>query len=362
MTKLLGRTGLWLASAFALSLTIAPDAVRAQSVDEIAHLSGSDRQQVLEEGAKKEATLTLYTSLIVDQAVRPLEEAFEAKYPFIDLQYARADSTQLTQRIFAEARARAGQADVVVASTSAALKEADLLQSFETPVLDAYPKDYIQADNLWAAIRFSHNGIAYNTNKVSVEEAPKTWEDLLDPKWKGRMVWGKSLETGGPLAINYFLLERGEEETKKYFAKLAEQNVAVASGSIRAILDQVIAGEYDVMISAALHHVIISHGKGAPVWFSSVDPVIARPDHVQLLKSAPHPHAAMLFIDFLLSKEGQTILKDANYVPAHPEVDPPEKLRPTIPALNNMRQVVITPADALELQGPTMEIFNRTSR
>ena len=83
-------------------------------------------------------------------------------------------------------------------------------------------------------VRFSYNGIAYNTEKVSEDEAPKTWEDLLDPKWKGRMVWGESLETGGPLVISYFLRTRGKEETEKYFAKLAKQDVAVASGSIRA--------------------------------------------------------------------------------------------------------------------------------
>jgi iron(III) transport system substrate-binding protein len=356
------KIGLGWPSFFALGLSIVPEAVGALSIDEIAHLSAPDRQQTLERGAKQEGVLILYTSLIVDQAVRPLEQAFEAKYPFIDLQYTRADSTQITQRLFAEARAGRGKADVVIASTSAALKQAKLLQPFQSPALAVYPKNYIQADNLWATVRFSYNGIAYNTKKVSREQAPKTWDDLLDPKWKGRMVWGKSLETGGPLVINSFLLERGKEQTEKYFAKLAEQDVAVASGSIRAILDQVIAGEYDVMISAALHHVMISHRKGAPVWFASVDPVIARPEHVQLLKSAPHPHAAMLLIDYLLSEEGQTILKEAGYVPAHPKVDPPEDLRPTVPALNNRRQIVITPADALEMQDSTMEIFKRTSR
>jgi iron(III) transport system substrate-binding protein len=341
---------------------MASDAIYAQTAKEVAHLSGSDRQQLLEKGAKNEGTLTLYTSLIVDQAARPLKAAFETKYPFIKLNYTRADSTKLVQRIFAETRAGASKADVVVASTSAVLHKAGLLQSFKSPMLDNYPDDYVHIDNLWAAIRFSYNGIAYNTDRVPKAEAPRTWEDLLDPKWKGRIVWGSSLDTGGPLAVTSFIRVHGKDAAESYFDKLAKQNVAAASGSIRAILDQVIAGQYDVMISAALHHVMISSSKGAPIWFSAHSPVIARPDHVQLLRSAPHPHAAMLFVDFLMSEEGQKILKEAGYIPAHPNVEPPKDLHPIIPAMNGKKEVIITPADTLEMQKPAMQIFERTSR
>ena len=317
---------------------------------------------MLEEGARKEGRMMLYTSLIVDQAARPLVDNFRAKYPYVDLEFIRSDTQQIVQRVFAEARAGAGQADVVVASSSAALKQAGLLEAFVSPSTADFPADYVPPDNLWAPVRFSYNGLAYNTSKVPEAEAPKTLDDLLDPKWKGRMVWGRSLETAGPLFIDYYIKAFGLEPAKEFFGKLAAQQVAVASGSVRSVLDQVIAGQYDLMISAALHHVIISHDKGAPVWFAAPDPVLSRPDHVQLLKSAPNPNSAMLFVDFLLSEEGQNVLKDAQYIPANPKAEPPEELRPIIPALNGKTEIVLTPEDSLNSQEVVMEIFNATSK
>lgn len=356
----IGRTSVLTLGVLVAALAVT--AVRAEDIDKIAHLSGPDRQSILEEGARKEGSVILSTSLIVDQAARPLEEAFEAKYPYIDLQFSRNDSQQIIQQVFAQARAGVSEADVVVASTSAALAKAGLLQSFDSPVLAEYPAEFIQKDHLWASIRFTYTGIGYNTSRISEAEAPKTWEDLLDPKWKGRMVWTDSQETGGPLVINYLIKLWGKEKAEAYFDKLAKQDVAALTGSVRAALDQVIAGEHDILLSAALHHVIISHEKGAPVWFVSPNPTLARPDHIQLLKTAPHPHAAMLFIDFLLSKAGQHFLADANYIPAHPDVAPPEAQRPTVPALNGRDMLLVTPEDSQQMQADTMEIFKKTSR
>jgi len=334
----------------------------SRSVAEIANLSGPDRQKILIDGAKKEGKLTFYTSLIVNQAVRPLKQGFEKKYPFITVEYIRSNSSKLVQRLLTENRARANQADVIAASTSAGLKRARLLQSFGSPEMAAYPKNYIQKDGLWANLRFSYNGIAYNTKLVSQKDAPKSWEDLLNPRWKGKMVWGKSLETGGPLLIAHLRKLWGEERAAKYFDKMAGQNITTQAGSIRAILDLVVAGEYQIMVSAALHHVAISQKKGAKIGFSSPDPVIARPDHIQLMKAAPHPHAAMLFIDFLLSKEGQGVLQKARYIPAHPKVDPLPSMRHIVPRLNGLSERIYGPDTVYVMRKKTMAIFKKVVR
>lgn len=333
-----------------------------RNVAEIANLSGPDRQKILIEGAKKEGKLTLYTSLIVNQAVRPIKKGFEKKYPFIALEYIRSNSSKLIQRLLTENRARANKADVVAGSTSAGLKRAQLLQSFNSPEMAAYPKNYIQEERLWVNVRFSYNGIAYNKKLVSEKDAPKSWEDLLNPRWKGKMVWGKSLETGGPLLIAHLRKLWGEDRAAAYFDKMAGQKVTTQAGSIRAILDLVVAGEYQIMVSAALHHVAISQKKGAKIGFSSPDPVIARPSHLQLIKAAPHPHAAMLFIDFLLSKEGQGILRKARYIPAHPKVDPLESMKRIVPRLNGLSERIYDPETVYVMRKKTMAIFKKLSR
>lgn len=341
-------------------------AVGARSVADIANLTGAERQKVLVKGARAEGQLMWYTSLIINQAARPIKAAFEATYPFIQLEFIRANSSKLLQRLLAESRARSYHADVVVASVASVLKKAKLAQPFRSPELAAYeaayPKDFMDPDRMWATVRFSYNGIGYNTKLVAASGAPKTYEDLLDPKWKGKLVWGKSLSTGAPLFISFLRRVWGEKRAMAYFKKLAKQNIIVGTGSIRSVLDRVIAGEYPVMISAALHHVAISRAKGAPVASASPEPVIGRNGYVMMLKTAPHPHAAMLFVDFMLSERGQNILRKARYLPAHPKVEPLAQMKTIVPKFNGLKEYVIGPEEQEALRKSSQEIFKKLFR
>jgi iron(III) transport system substrate-binding protein len=311
-------------------LTVPHRALAATAAD-VARLDAPDRQQRLEQGARAEGHVVLYTSLVVQQAAEPIQAAFERKYPFVKLEFFRANSAHLVQRVLAENRAGANRSDVVIAGAGPALARTGFVQPFASPVLAAYPKDHIGPDGSYAATRFSYQGIGYNTRLVKPEEAPQTYQDLLDPRWRGKMVWSNSQETGAPFFITQIRQIMGEDKARDYLTALSRQNIATQSASIRSVLDQVIAGEYAIGISMALHHIGISQAKGAPVGGTMPDPVMARAEEIVLLKAAPHPYAAMLLVDFVLSEDGQKVFADAHYFPAHPGVPPLPEMRAFIP-------------------------------
>ena len=358
------RAVIRISGALALSaFLLAPiaDAAAASQAD-IAMMKGADRQAKLEAGAKKEGEFTFYTSLLVKSGVRPLKKAFEKKYPFIKYGYVRATTSTIVQKILSEARAGSTRSDVSVGSGSASLMKGKVLEPYWTPGQAALPKGYVDKGGLWTSVRMSYNGIGYNSKLVSEAEAPKDWADLLDPKWKGKMVWQKALETGGPLTILHLQRIWGKKKAGEFFDKLAKQKVAASNASGRAVFDLVIAGEYHLQIANALHHVIRSKKRGAKGHFVSPDPVIARPAHAMLIKGAPHPYAAMLFLDYIISKEGQQLLANNEYLVAHPDVQPLPHMRAIVPRLNGKKEIVYTPADTLENSKELIAIYNKISR
>jgi hypothetical protein len=148
-----------------------------------------------------------------------------------------------------------------------------------------------------APTRLSYFGIAYNTKQVSAERVPKTYEDLLDPQWKGRMAWPYAT-TGRYLFLISLRLAWGEDKAMAYFKKLAEQKIInFASGSARTLVDRVIAGEYPIALNIYAHHPLISAAKGAPVNARLLDPVPSAAGTISVTQGAPHPHAAMLLVD-----------------------------------------------------------------
>lgn len=313
----------------------------ARTVAEVAQLASPDRQRILEDGARAEGEVLLYTSLVVQQAAEPIKAGFEGKYPFIKMTFVRAGSAQLVQRVLAENRARANKSDVVIAGAGPALAQTGFAQPFASPELATYPKDHIGPNNIYAPTRFSYQGIGFNTRLVKPEEAPKTYEDLLDPKWRGKMVWSNSQETGAPFFITQIRQIMGEDKGLAYLKKLGQQKIAVQSASIRSVLDQVIAGEYAIGISMALHHIAISESKGAPVGGTAPDPVMARAEYLVLMKAAPHPHAAMLLTDFVLGEDGQRILAKAKYFPARPDVPPRPEMRAYVPRNMGKKESIV---------------------
>src|SRR5438067_3968892 len=273
------------------------------------------------EAAKKERQVVWYTTLIVNQAIRPLKAAFEAKYPGVDLQFARADESPTAAKIMAEAAAGRVQADVFDGiSNMVPLKRAGIATAYAPAAAGQYPPDMKDKDGYWHAILLYVFTPGINTTLVAKAQAPKTYADLLDPKWKGKMAWNPGSIAGAHGFVGNILMSMGEARGIDYLKALARQGIVNIEASSRAILDQVIAGEYPIGLMMFNHHTVISAQKGAPSDWLLMEPVPVAFDAVGILKDAPHPNAARLLVEFLTSEEGQKVLQRADYLPAMPSV------------------------------------------
>jgi iron(III) transport system substrate-binding protein len=317
-SQIVGSLG---AAVIITALLSAVGASHAASVDEIALLKSANREKILVEGAKKEAKLMFYTGLIVDQVVRPLKQAFEKEYPFLQVEFFRGNSERIAQRVLAEYQAKRYEVDIISGSAATTMvKQAGYMQRFYSPHLAEYPAELKDANGFWGSTNLYFMTLGYNTRMVKPGDVPKTYEDLLHPRWKGQMMWSTSSGSGAPQFIGNIFMTMGEEKGKAYLQKLKQQNIAKSTASARQILDLVIAGEYPLAIQIFNHHAYISRQAGAPVDWQPLEPVTATINTVGLAKKAPRPHASMLFLDFVLSKRGQKVVQLANYLPSHPEM------------------------------------------
>jgi ABC-type Fe3+ transport system substrate-binding protein len=280
----------------------------------------ADDAATLYEAAKKEGQVVWYTSLIVNQAVRPLVAAFNKKYPGIEVKYARGDSGPNAIKVINEARAGKVEGDVFdgIATTPPLLK-AGLVEPFASSDANKYPAALRDPDGRWNALVLYFLTPGINTQLVGKDDI-KTAQDLLDPKWKGKIAWGNEPSSGAPAYIGAVLQAMGEDKGMAFLHALAKQSIINVEATNRAILDQVILGQYPIALSIFNHHAEISAKKGAPVKWLKVEPIPAPFHSIGLVKNAPHPNAARLLIDFLLSEEGQRAFAAVDYLPAMPSV------------------------------------------
>lgn len=320
--------------------------VAAQSHDDgILTYAGPDRTERLIEGAKKEGQLTYYSAMIVNQALRPLTAAFQKKYPFIKMSYWRGDSEDIETKLSAEMRANNPVADVVEGTGIGELAvRAGLAQPAWSPQLADIPEKMRDPRRLWVPTRMSYFSIAYNTRFVAASSVPRTYEDLLDEKWKGRMAWPLLSAIGAPLFVTNLRLAWGNDKAMAYFQRLRTQNIVnFGAGNPRTLVDRVIAGEYAIALQIFAHHPLISADKGAPVTSRLLPPVASAPGTLVIPKGSRHPHAALLLMDFLLSKEGQQILAAAEYLPVRTDVDPLARIAPIVPSRAGVEENFISP-------------------
>lgn len=304
-----------------IATSLATATSRAASVEEIALMKSADRQKILVEGATKEGKLMFYTALIVDQVVRPLKAAFEKRYPFINVEFFRGNSNRISQKLLSEYQASRYEVDVLSGSTATSIvQQAGYMQRFVSPELARYPAELKDAHGYWGVTNVYFLTPAYNTQMVKADQVPRRYEDLLNPRWKGQMIWSTSGSSGAPLFIGNVLRTMGDEPGKAFLQKLRNQKIAKTTASNRQVVDQVMAGEYALALHIFNHHAYISKKKGAPVEWCTLGPATATVSTIGLLNKSPHPHAAILFIDFLLSEEGQKVFQASNYLPADPEI------------------------------------------
>jgi ABC-type Fe3+ transport system substrate-binding protein len=293
----------------------------AASVQEIALYDKPDRQKMLVEGARKEGKITWYTSLIVDQVVRPVKEAFEKEYPFIQIEFFRANSERLVQRMFAEYQAKKYVVDVADGTVTAPMiKQGGYLQRFYSPHLAEYPPELKDPQGYWAVSNVYFFALGYNTRMLKPQDVPRNYEELLKPRLKGQMIWSTSRGSGAPMMIGTILQAMGQEAGKAYLQRLRAQNIAKSTASNRQILDLVVAGEYPIALHIFNHHAHISKAAGAPVEWQPLEPASATMNTISPVTRSPHPHAAMLLLDFILSERGQRVFQAVNYLPSHPKV------------------------------------------
>jgi len=302
----------------------------------------AEPSQELIAAAKKEGTVTWYTNLIVEQIVRPLGAAFEKKYG-IKMAYWRGDGAELNLKLLGEARARRVQGDIYSIGIGVdSLIKAGVTEPYDPVNAKGFPAEYKDPAHHWIASNIYINTPGYNTSLVQKSEAPRTYEALLDPKWKGKMAWKRNDISGAQGFIGNILSSMGEEKGIAYLRRLSEQNIISVNASARAILDQVMAGEYPIALQIFNNHAEISAKKGAPVDWLPMEPVTVSLNIIGLLRGGPSPNAGKLLIEFMLSKEGQQVFRERDYYPADPEV--PAKIPDLLPATGGFKGNVMSPA------------------
>ena len=350
------------AAAVAISAIFAFGALPASaaSVSEILNSKGADRQKMLEAGAKKEGKLTFYSALTINQALRPLVEGFQKKYPYIKTDYWRGSSRKIAQKVLAEQRAGALVAGVIEGSGLAKImSSAKGIEKFSTPAIANVPEKYRDPANEWVPSRISYFGAAFNTKLLKDGSQPKTYQDLLDPKWKGKIAWRAGSESGALLFITAIRLTMGEAKAEDYFKKLAAQKVINFSGSARTLVNRTVEGEYPVSVNIFLHHPVISAKKGAPVAPQPMEPVPSLNGTMMIPKGVKEPHAAMLFVDYYLSEEGQKVLQKARYFPVHKNVGPRKELAPIVPGLSGKKELFVSPDTLFKNRKASEAIFRK---
>ncbi len=273
--------------------------------------------QKLIEGAKKENTLVWYTSASIED-VKAIFTAFNKKYPFIKTDFYRAGSASLFNRILNEARVGKVLFDLIAIRglETHQLVKAGFLQRYVSPESTVYPAGFKDAKGYWVDYFDAYNVIGYNTKLVSRDQAPKSWEDLLDPKWKGKMALDEeNFSWYGAMTQKW-----GREKTQRYMRALAKQDIQLRSGQT-LIAQLMAAGEFSVAMVLA-HRIEKMKEQGAPVeWVTTLDPVTASLHPIGVAAKSAHPNAAKLFIDFILSREGQQLMLSIERTPARPGID-----------------------------------------
>lgn len=269
------------------------------------------------EGAKKEGEVVWYTATNLEVS-KKLTDEFQKKYPFVKPVLFRSNNSPLVSRVLSEARVGRHLWDVVGGGGElfTPIKEKGLFTPYRSPETKMMDSDLYDKNSYWAAYTVSTYVLGFNTRLVKREAVPKTYEALLDPKWKGRKI---AVDTSASM-LHALATVWGKEKAVFYFKQLAAQEPAAeASNSLRAQLLN--AGEFSLAFTLA-HGTQIFATKGAPVDWIALEPAPMRIVILSLAARAPHPNAGKLFIDFVLSKEGQETMRGFNRPPVRNDVDP----------------------------------------
>ncbi|HEX7889895.1 MAG TPA: extracellular solute-binding protein [Ramlibacter sp.] len=278
--------------------------------------SGPDREQKLVEGARKEGRVNIYTSLNTRDS-GPITDAFEKKYG-IKTALWRSSSEKVLQRAVTEARSGRFAFDVLETNgpEMEALYREKLLAPFHSPHFKDLPPAAFPKHRHYVADRFNFFVIGYNTNLVKPDEVPNSYQDLVHPRWSGRV----GIESGDTDWFAAIVKAMGEEKGVAFFKQLAQNKPQMRTGHT-LLAELLSSGEIPLAATIYNHNVEKMAQRGAPVKWKALNPTFGRPNAIGVTPRAPNPHAALLFADFMLSKDGQNLLKERNRVPASQAVE-----------------------------------------
>jgi len=270
------------------------------------------------EAAKSEGKMSYYTTMTLSQS-KKVVDAFQKKYPFITPELFRGGGDEVLNRIQTEARGGLFAWDVVSTRGDSVLafEQSKLITPYRSRESKFIDKDMVDDDGYWAAYYVNPYVLGYNTKLVKKDEVPKTYEQLLDPKWKGRKI---SIDDSAYGLLAGLIHAWGKEKAVDYFKKLAAQEPVVQRGNTNRV-QLTMAGEFPLIIAYA-PTIQRETSKKHPMDWVPLEPVPVQVNPMMLAAKAPHPNAGKLFIDFLLSKQGQKMLVDFRRIPVREDVEP----------------------------------------
>ncbi len=319
-----------------LSLAMLASALSAFAQDaSLAQYNGPDRTRKLAAAAHKEGSFTLYTSF-AEKDLPPLTASFEKKYG-VKVNVWRAGSEKVLHRTMAEAAARRHEVDAVHSSAleMETLHREKILQPVASPHSTELIAGALRPHREWVATYLSVWVQAYNTTLIKKEDLPGTFEDLLDPRWKGKL----GIEANVPEWYSTVVLSMGEEKGIKFFRDLVRRNGMSVRTGHSLLNNMVVAGEVPLALTVYNFMAETAKRKGATLDWFVLEPVVARMSGVGIARRAPHPNAALLFHDFMLSTEAQELLVSMEYIPTNARVPSP---------LADRRFTLVDPALALD--------------
>jgi iron(III) transport system substrate-binding protein len=320
---------------------------QTRTMEEIASYQGPDRMTRLIEGAKKEGALMVYGSS-VSEDMKPVIEGFKKAYG-IELQYWRASSENLVQRTVAETRAGRCTVDAfaTVAAELEALHREKLLQAVKTPLTAGLMPQALRPHGEWVANRFNIFSAAYNTRLVKKDEVPKSYEDLKDPRWKGRL----AIEADDVDWFATVVTRMGRDKGVQLFRDIVQTNgISVRKGHT-LLSNLVAAGEVPLALTVYSYKPEQQKRSGAPVEALYLEPVVALGYGPAVARCAPHPNAAVLFNEYMLG-EAQEIWAKRDMAVTNP------KIPSLIP--KGVDLAVIDPADMLDNRAMWDELWTNT--
>jgi len=281
----------------------------AATVDEVVKslrvVSVPQRKTLLEDGARREGEAIWYTSMSLTDFPK-IVGAFERAYPFVKIAANRIAQSSMMPKIETEARAGRFAVDIVGSSPVEMweLKQKNLSASYLSPELKAFPVGSFDPQGYWSSTEVTPLVLAFNTQLVPPDEAPRSYQELLLPKWKGRMNFGSD-----EYAWYSVLLDgMGKAKGLDFMRALARQQLHIPGGSSIMRLQLMLAGESALVIAARGRRATEYKEKGAPIDYRLLEPYPGEPNGFALMRRSAHPYASILFLDWMLSEEGQTVL------------------------------------------------------